>query len=123
MFVGFKYALSKSVVGGIENAIPSDISQLGSGSEFVTNGDSFVSMKDTIWDTSKEWLNQNGITNPTSEEIMNVSKQVALDNHIAVQEWGIEGNPIDTSMQQGHLLNYKGAATVLAAINVARSII
>jgi hypothetical protein len=53
---------------------------------------------------------------------MEVSKQVATDSGIGVKEWGIEGDPVDTNMQQGHLLTFTKAQVVLKAIALARTV-
>jgi len=81
-----------------------------------------LAMHDNIWKTSKEWLQNHGITNPTNNEIMSVDKQVSMDNGIEVKKWGLDGNPIDTKMQQGFLLKFKGASKILDAIRVARGL-
>ena len=73
-------------------------------------GTETVPMHDTIWKTAGEWLQQQGISNPTNAQIMDISKQVAIDNGIGVKEWGIAGNPLDTVMQQDHALKFVGPA-------------
>ncbi len=80
------------------------------------------SMHNTIWRTSKEWLAKHGVPNPTDKEVMDLSKQVAVDNDIGVKEWGIAGNPLDTGMEQGHILKFGGAMKILTAIKIARGI-
>lgn len=109
-----KIALTKLLATGVEKVAAQGASKA------VESMD--IPMKDTIWNTSKEWLQQHGITNPTDSEVMRISKQVAQDNGIGVQEWGISGNPMDTGMQQGHLLKFKGAGIALKAIGVARGL-
>ncbi|MFH1473035.1 MAG: hypothetical protein ABIF06_01295 [bacterium] len=81
-----------------------------------------IPMHDTIWQSSKEWLQQRGIMNPSNEEVMNLSKKIATDNGIGVNEWGIPGNPLDTHMQQGFLLKFTSAPKILMAIRAARGI-
>ncbi len=81
-----------------------------------------IPMHDHIWGTAKEWLKQHGISNPTNKEVMDLSKQIATDNNIGVKEWGIPGNPLDTHMQQGHLLKFGGTSKILMAIRIARGI-
>jgi len=81
-----------------------------------------LAMKDTIWRSAREWLQGNGVPNPTNQEIMNVSKQVATDNGIGVKIWDIPGQPLDTNMQQGFLLKFGGASKILTAIKIARGI-
>ena len=79
-----------------------------------------IPMKDTIWKSSKEWLMKHGVNNPTNNEIMQVSKQIAGDNGVGVNIWNIAGNPLDTHMQQGFLLKFGGASKILNAIRLAR---
>ncbi len=68
-----------------------------------------LGMKDTIWNTCKIWLKQQGVAHPTNSEIMQLSKQVAVDNHIGVAPWNIPGNPMDVAMHQGYLLKWTKA--------------
>lgn len=113
---GAKAAVGKSAeVVGVK--ISKDIAVEG-GSSIIEN----MNMKDTIWNTSKEWLQQNGIINPSNADIMNVSKQVAGDNGIGVGEWGVKGSPMDTNMQQGHILKFAGASKILNAVRIARGL-
>src|SRR3989344_2434543 len=79
-----------------------------------------IPMKDTIWKSSKEWLMKHGVNNPTNNEIMQVSKQIAGDNGVGVNIWNIAGNPLDSHMQQGFLLKFGGASKILNAIRLAR---
>lgn len=81
-----------------------------------------VSMHNTIWQTAKEWLQQNGVGDPSDKEVADLSRQIATDNNIGVKEWGISGNPLDTNMQQGHILKFGGASKILLAIRMARGI-
>ena len=82
-----------------------------------------VPMNNTIWQTASELLAQNGVENPSDAEIMEVSKQMAIDNGIGVEEWGIPGDPMDTKMEQGHLLDVNGATKkILLGIKVVRGI-
>ncbi len=89
--------------------------------EAITESDQ-IPMHDHIWGTAKEWLKQHGISNPTNKEVMDLSKQIVTDSNIGVKEWGISGNPLDTHMQQGHLLKFGGASKILMAIRIARGI-
>lgn len=95
------------------------VGNLGQDIHLPTEGEP---MNNTIWQTAKEWLQQNGVTDPTNKEIMDVSKEVATESHIGVKEWGIDGEPLDTKMQQGHLLKFGGASKVLLGIKIARGI-
>ena len=53
---------------------------------------------------------------PTDGQIMEVSKAIAEANNIGVQEWGLSGSPMDTAMQQGHLLKLGQAAGIIARL-------
>ncbi|OGZ96445.1 MAG: hypothetical protein A3I44_01440 [Candidatus Sungbacteria bacterium RIFCSPLOWO2_02_FULL_51_17] len=75
-----------------------------------------VAMKDTIWNTSRILLEQAGMGAPTDGQIMEVSKAIAEANNIGVQEWGLSGSPMDTAMQQGHLLKLGQAAGIIARL-------
>lgn len=73
-----------------------------------------IPMDQHIWGTVKEYLTQNGVPNPTDQQIMEGSKIIAHDNGIGVKIWGIDGAPLDTGMQQGHLLKFGGLVKKLA---------
>ena len=68
-----------------------------------------VNMKDTVWYSVKEWLRAHGIINPTNQQVLELSKQVTQDNHLGVKIWEQIGNPMDTAMKQGYLLDFSGA--------------
>ena len=61
-------------------------------------------MHNTIWQTSEELLKTHGITNPTKGEIQTLSGAFSKLNSIGVKVWSILGSPMDTAMQQGHVL-------------------
>ena len=109
-----KWWLGKKVIDGVPIPPMSEVA-----SEVVPGE---MGMENTIWNTAKGWLQQNGIPNPTDSEIMNVSKQVASDTGIGVKVWDIPGEPLDTNMQQGFLLKFGGAAKILTTIRIARGI-
>lgn len=80
--------------------------------------ENFSPMKDTIWNTAKEWMTSHGMANPSDVQLLEVSKQVAADSHIAVAEWGTAGDVVDRTLQQGHLLNFRGASDLIAKMTV-----
>ncbi len=63
-----------------------------------------VEMKDTVWNSCRILLNQQGIAHPTPSEIMQVAEQVAKDNHVGVAPWNIPGSSLDVAMKQGEHL-------------------
>jgi len=71
-------------------------------------------MDQHIWGTVKEYLTQNGVPNPTDQQIMEGSKIIAHDNGIGVKIWGVDGAPLDTNMQQGYLLKFGGLVKKIA---------
>jgi hypothetical protein len=89
---------------------PTTVPSSGGESIISIPGTESIPMHDTIWKTASEWLQGQGISNPTNSQIMDISKQVALDNGIGVGEWGIPGTPLDTSMEQGRALKFVGPA-------------
>jgi len=117
-----KWWLGKKAVDiGMEASQSTAEETVSTAAETVAESDQ-IPMHDHIWGTAKEWLNQHGISNPTNKEVMDLSKQIATENNIGVKEWGIPGNPLDTNMQQGHMLKFGGASKILMAIRIARGI-
>ncbi len=75
-----------------------------------------VPMDQNIWHTVREYLTNNGISDPSNGQILEGSKLVAEQNGIGVAEWGTHGVPMDTVMQQGHLLKMSELAKNLIHI-------
>ena len=101
--VALKWVIAKAFVGGAEIVTK--------GAVEVTRG-----MKGTIWDTTREFLTENGISSPTNKQILEASKMVAKDNGIGVSEWNILSTPVDTNMLNGHLLKFGRVAASIARI-------
>ena len=59
---------------------------------------------------------QNGVPDPTNQQIMEGAKIIAEDNGIGVKIWGINGTPLDTQMAQGYLLKFGTLVKKLAWI-------
>ncbi len=79
-----------------------------------------LTMKDSVWKTAKLWLRHHGVTHPTNSEVMQLSKQMAADNHIGVAPWHVTGSPMDIHMKQGYLLKWSKTAARLAKDLVAK---
>jgi len=75
-----------------------------------------IPMDQHIWGTVKQYLMQNGVPDPTNQQIMEGAKIIAEDNGIGVKIWGINGTPLDTQMAQGYLLKFGTLVKKLAWI-------
>ena len=100
-----KLAAEKVVVTGMK-----------AGGQVVEN----VQMNNTIWQSAKELLVSHGVSNPTNQEALQLSKPFAELNGIGVKVWNLLGHPMDTMMQQGYLL--KVPKDALKAVLRARGI-
>jgi len=80
--------------------------------------ENFTPMKDTIWNTAKEWMASHGVGNPSDVQLLEVSQQVAADSNISVSEWGITGDAVDKTLKQGHLLDFRGASDLITKMTV-----
>lgn len=117
-FAGWQWLSGKAASwwyggGGVAKAVGgAEIGKAaGAAAEAMPEG---VPMDQHIWGTVKEYLAQNGVPNPTDHQIMEGSKIIAHDNGIGVKIWGVDGAPMDTNMQQGHLLKIGGLIKKLA---------
>jgi hypothetical protein len=88
------------------------------GSTEITKGatEAVKGLKDTIWDDTRDFLTNNGITNPTNKQILEASKMVAQDSGVSVGQWGIHGSIIDTKMPAGYLLKFGRVAANISKI-------
>jgi|GEM_PF-6484845 len=67
-------------------------------------------MNKSIWYTAKSVLEQHGVAHASNSQIMQLSHQIAADNHIGVSAWKLVGHPMDTAMAQGYPLKFTKAA-------------
>ena len=66
---------------------------------------------------SKEWLKQYGsMPNPSDSQIQLTDKILRRSNGIGVKIWNLFGSPLDTQMQQGHLLDFREVIKNLSKI-------
>ena len=111
-FAGFKFALPKVLGWWYGTGVPVPISP-GTPPAPGMPPSLEMNMQDTVWHSVKEWMKTSGgVANPTDAQVMELSKSVVTENGIGVAEWGISGSPMDTAMQQGHLLKF-GKAKIL----------
>ncbi|MFA6475797.1 MAG: hypothetical protein WCV68_00100 [Candidatus Paceibacterota bacterium] len=70
-------------------------------------------LKDNLWSMGKGILQQQGIADPTNGQIMEVTKQLALDNQTSVAKWGLSASKwIDSMMPSGLPIHIGGALRV-----------
>jgi hypothetical protein len=70
-------------------------------------------LKDNLWSMGKGILQQQGIADPTNGQIMEVTKQLALDNQTSVAKWGVNASKwIDSMMPSGLPIHIGGALRV-----------
>lgn len=73
-------------------------------------------MLDHYWGVAKGLWAENGVTNPTNEQIMEVTKTLAKDNNVAVPEWGIGGDRLHTRLPVHWVLVKGGLAIIRASL-------
>lgn len=70
-------------------------------------------LKDNLWNMGRDLLQRQGIASPTDGQIMEVTKQLALDNQVSVSKWGLNaGKWIDSAMPKGLPIKIGGALKV-----------
>lgn len=86
--------------------------------------EAMLPLKDNLWNMGKELLQQQGVTDPTNGQIMEVTKQLALDNQTSVAKWGMNaGKWIDSMMPKGLPVSIGGALRVASLVARAASVI
>ncbi len=88
----------------------------------VPGGPLMMHMHNTVWETSRIFLQQHGVAHPTTQQLMQFAKQVCVDNGIGVDKWSIAGKPLDVIMQQGHMLKFGGALKLFNVLRMAGGI-
>ena len=71
-------------------------------------------MLDHYWGVAKRLWAEHGVSNPTDSQIMSVDKVLALDNNVAVPEWGIKGGLLHTKLPV-HWVLVKGGVAIIRA--------
>jgi hypothetical protein len=65
-------------------------------------------LQDNLWNEAQRFLTENGQAHDPAH-ILAAAKQLALDNHINVPEWGVTGfDKIATNLPKGLPISYKG---------------
>ena len=107
---------TRRVISAVENAVSSG-SPIGDvGSTAVEATEATRGLQDNLWNMAKGLLKEKGLGNPTDGQIMEVTKQLAADNSVGVNKWGMAGNILDTKMPVGMAIKVGGAALKAASL-------
>ena len=124
--VGDVGTTAKEVAGGLNMAQEQVIPQVYQGLSQATGevagqaGETAVeatkSLQGNLWNMAKGLLGEKGVVNPTQGQIMDVTKQLAADNSVAIEKWGMAGKVLDTKMPVGMVIKIGGAALKAASL-------
>ncbi|MDO8495778.1 MAG: hypothetical protein Q7S32_04710 [bacterium] len=117
-FLAYKWVTSSGVENIGSGSGPTPGPESVPGPEVIEPGPGSVDigLKDTIWDDTKDFMMDHGWDNPTDANVMEYAKMVAEDSGVAVKEWGMGGEIIDTQMPGGYLLKFGRVAAELAKL-------